>query len=422
MAGKVVNIRTDVEDSFYRYKMPLLMTKIEGRGNGIKTVITNMGDVARALSRPPLYPTKYFGCELGAQSTFNDDTERYIVNGAHDASRVRELLDGFIAKFVLCASCKNPETELVVHAKQGDVIRDCKACGTQSAVPPQHRLTTFILKNPPKTKKASGKAGKKATAGADSIPGQPGDENGDDDQDGGGDTDDELTRKIEAGAASVLSDEQARKLIAERENDDDWAVDTSKEAVAARVNALGGRMQGSLMLGDSGANGGGGLDDDDGAIGGPYDDFGDWVKEHRETATDAEIYLKADEMGIAKKHKTCLVLVQALFTADGIAQEIPKHAALLQKLVTSEKHQKSLLGGVERFVGVSHPELVKTLTPKILMALYQEDVLEEDLVKQWGTHVSKKYVDKDTSKSVRKAAQPFLTWLEEADDDDDDDE
>ena len=32
--------------------MPLLLTKIEGKGNGIKTVVPNMSDVAKALSRP----------------------------------------------------------------------------------------------------------------------------------------------------------------------------------------------------------------------------------------------------------------------------------------------------------------------------------------------------------------------------------
>ena len=74
---------------------------------------------------------------------------------------------------------------------------------------------------------------------------------------------------------------------------------------------------------------------------------------------------------------------------------------------TSEKHYKSLLGGLERFVGVLHPDLVP-LVPKILMVLYQQDLLDEEIVKQWGTHVSKKYVDKETSKKVRKASEPFL--------------
>ena len=111
-------------------------------------------------------------------------------------------------------------------------------------------------------------------------------------------------------------------------------------------------------------------------------------------------------------------------------------------MVTSEKHQKSLLGGIERLVGLQHPDLIPSV-PKILMAFYQVDVLEEDVVKQWGTHVSKKYVDRDVSKKVRKASEPFLKvrfllcsrqicrlcdthmyvqWLDEAEDSDEDDD
>lgn len=50
---KMINIRRDVQDSFYRYKMPKLQAKVEGKGNGIKTLIVNMVDVAKALHRPP---------------------------------------------------------------------------------------------------------------------------------------------------------------------------------------------------------------------------------------------------------------------------------------------------------------------------------------------------------------------------------
>lgn len=78
------------------------------------------------------------------------------------------------------------------------------------------------------------------------------------------------------------------------------------------------------------------------------------------------------------------------------------------QIVSSEKHQKALLGGVERLCGVAYPDLIAAV-PKILMAYYQEDVLEEEVATAWGTHVSKKYTDKDTSKKVRKAAAPFLT-------------
>lgn len=66
-----VNVNRNVTDIFYRYKMPRIQAKVEGKGNGIKTVIVNMAEVARAIGRPATYPTKYFGCELGAQTQFD---------------------------------------------------------------------------------------------------------------------------------------------------------------------------------------------------------------------------------------------------------------------------------------------------------------------------------------------------------------
>lgn len=66
-----VNVNRNVTDIFYRYKMPRIAAKVEGKGNGIKTVIVNMAEVAKAIGRPATYPTKYFGCELGAQTQFD---------------------------------------------------------------------------------------------------------------------------------------------------------------------------------------------------------------------------------------------------------------------------------------------------------------------------------------------------------------
>ena len=150
--SNMINIRRDVRDPFYRYKMPRLVSKIEGRGNGIKSVIDNADEIGRALNRLPSYITKYFAFELGTLCIINDRDSRYIVNGAHDAEKLQGILDGFINKFVLCQACENPETDLVVE-KDGNVLRACKACGHRGPVDMAHRLVPFIEKNPPHTRR-----------------------------------------------------------------------------------------------------------------------------------------------------------------------------------------------------------------------------------------------------------------------------
>lgn len=84
-------------------------------------------------------------------------------------------------------------------------------------------------------------------------------------------------------------------------------------------------------------------------------------------------------------------------------------------MITSERHQKALLGGTENFVGAQRPKLIAAV-PKILLAYYQEDLVTEDVLKTWNK-ASKKYVDIGTSKKVRQAAKPFLEWLENAESD-----
>jgi translation initiation factor 5 len=129
--------------------MPVLTTKVEGRGNGIKTVITNMVEIARALHIHPAYPTKFFGIELGAQSKFNVGTERAIVNGCHQAPDLSKILDRFIQQFILCPNCKLPELKMVI--KSSSIKIECAACGAASQIKSAHRLVGYMTKNPPKS-------------------------------------------------------------------------------------------------------------------------------------------------------------------------------------------------------------------------------------------------------------------------------
>ncbi|MCJ1464265.1 hypothetical protein MMC07_002878 [Pseudocyphellaria aurata] len=416
-----LNIRRDVSDPFYRYKMERLQSKIEGKGNGIKTVIVNLSSVAQSLSRPASYVIKYFGFELGAQTNTNPADDRWIINGAHEASKLQDYLDGFISKFVLCKKCKNPETDVVI--KDGHIVLDCKACGQRSDVDLRLKLSSFILKNQPKKGKKD-KSEKKARRAKAK-------ENGDAEQNGNGHAasgesnsdnadNDEGDLAIEAGS----DDELTRRINAEAKEldpeikDDVWAVDVSEEAVKARAKELPDDLKQKLVFED-------GDEDGEGETNGnsAYDQLGSWVISTAESKAggvsdldDVEVYVKAKDLGIETKHKTLTVLAQTIFD-DSIVTQIPKRAGMLKKMITSERHEKAFLGGTERFVGNEHPKLVPEV-PKILLAFYQEDLISEAVLKNWGSKASKKYVDLPTSKKVRKSAEPFLEWLANAESDD----
>mmetsp|Transcript_18442 Transcript_18442/g.63497 ORF Transcript_18442/g.63497 Transcript_18442/m.63497 type:complete len:299 (+) Transcript_18442:188-1084(+) len=158
---------TAIEDAEYRYKMPRIISKVEGRGNGIKTVIPNMLALALSLHRTPGEVTKFFGCELGAQTTWTEDTERAVVNGAHTEQALQDKLKVYIDKFVLCPSCKLPETSYKI--KHEIINHQCVACGAREGVDMTHKLTTYILKcnkvekdaKKKLTKDKDGKEGKK---------------------------------------------------------------------------------------------------------------------------------------------------------------------------------------------------------------------------------------------------------------------
>lgn len=388
-----------------------------------RTVVANLPSVAASLARPPSYVIKYFGFELGAQTNTNPKDDRWIINGAHDAGKLQDSLDGFISRFVLCRSCKNPETD--INIKDGRIILDCKACGQRTNVDLRHKLSGFILKNEPKggkkTKKE--KMTRRDRAKAESQEngsmngGSPHDSNSDKGDADDGDyevaagSDDEFTKQIQADAKGINTNGEAKE--------EQWAIDTSAEAIAARAKELPSDLKRSLAFDE----------DEEGEDNGTsvYDQLGTWVIDETKAkgsvsaVDDVEIYKKAKELGIESKHKTLTVLAQTIFD-ENIVKQIPARASMLKTMIgESEKHMKAFLGGTERFVGNDHPELIPQV-PAILMSYYQHDLLSEEVAKAWGAKASKKYVDISTSRKVRQASEKFLQWLDEAESDDGSDE
>lgn len=287
---------------------------------------------------------KYFGFELGAQANSKPTDDRWIINGAHDAPKLQDYLDGFITKFVLCKKCKNPETDVVI--KDQSIILDCKACGERSDVDPRLKLSSFILKNQPKkgkkdksTKKSRRERNKEKGDKADKAEngengeanGSPGDSNGSDMGDENGDvgidahSDDELTRRIKAEAEQIEHNDDI--------DDEEWAVDVSEAAVRARAQELPDDLKRTLVFNDADGD-----DDGENAVSSSYDQFGSWIIEEAKKSdkgaagvSDVDIYMKAKEFGIESKHKTLSVLAQTLFD-DNIVKQIPARAGLLKKV------------------------------------------------------------------------------------------
>lgn len=389
-----VNVNRSVTDAFYRYKMPKLIAKVEGKGNGIKTVIVNMVEVAKAIGRPPSYPTKYFGCELGAQTKLDHKNDRYIVNGSHDVTKLQDLLDGFIRKFVLCPECDNPETDLIISAKKGTIQQGCKACGFHGLLTFNHKLNTFILKNPPNLNPAvqgssltEGKRPKRISKKQES--------NGD------------MTKSDEENELNVLAPE---KVADEVDDDDGWSADVSEEAVRARALDLSVGVKGLTISED--------LEKTEKER---MDIFYTCVKTALEQNNlDAkEILSEAERLEV--KTKAPLILAELLFD-EKIHVQLKKHRILLLRFTHEDsKAQRYLLNGVEQVIAL-HKDTLLTKVPAILKLFYDADILEEKVLFEWAEKTSKKYVTKEFSAEIRTRAEPFIRWLREAEEEESDSE
>lgn len=389
-----VNVNRNVSDVFYRYKMPRIVAKVEGKGNGIKTVIVNMAEVAKALGRPPTYPTKYFGCELGAQTQFDFKNERFIVNGSHDAGKLQDLLDGFIRKFVLCPECENPETDLMVSTKKNTVSQGCKACGYHGILVSNHKLMTYILKNPPNLNPAS--QGSSLTEGKRSKRSKK--TNGD-------------AQDSETPDESIIDNSNTDPSVDngdEADGDDKgWTVDVSEEAVRARMQDL---TEGAKSMTIS--------DDLEKTEKERMDIFYVQVKRKLEAGllekTDDQKELLAEAERLEIKTKAPLVLMELLFDQNALHQAKKYRLLLLRFTLNDKKAQRYLLGGLEQVLAL-HKDQLMPRVPALLKLLYDLDVLQEACILDWADKVSKKYVSKEISQEIHDKAAPFIKWLKEAD-------
>lgn len=432
------------DDAFYRYKMPKMITKIEGRGNGIKTNVVNMVDIAKALARPASYTTKYFGCELGAQSKFDERTGTSHVNGAHDTPKLAGLLENFIKKYVQCYGCGNPETEIVITKTQMITLK-CAACGFVSDVDMRDKLTTFILKNPPEQKKTS--KDKKAMRRAEKERLKEG-EAADEEQKklkkeavkkkGSSVSSKDVTSKVastkkttsvsdeDRSPTGSQADENETEPADESDDDVQWQTDTSVEAAQQRIKEqLSAVTAGMVMLSmdeeKAKSTKKSPKHEEKSELKGAQNGTKSGNNQER-LVDEIKEYLKKGPSAVKLKNflgslsGTSQEIIDALFEAlfmgigKGLAKEVAKKKTYLAAVTQEDRSQSILLHAIESFCGKSNPEAVKEVG-LVLKALYDNDLLEEEFILEW---YKQGLAGGNKNSKIWKNVKPFIEWLQSA--------
>mmetsp|Transcript_23277 Transcript_23277/g.59488 ORF Transcript_23277/g.59488 Transcript_23277/m.59488 type:complete len:461 (-) Transcript_23277:425-1807(-) len=443
----------NADDAFYRYKMPKLVAKIEGRGNGIKTNVVNNVDIAKALERAPEYVLKYFGCELGAQTNYDKATGVSIVNGAHDSKKLSEILEGFIKKFVQCYSCGNPETTIKI--KKDFLHLKCKACGFVSDVDPRHKLNTFILKNPPenkmskeekKLKKAEEERLRDAEKAA-SREKKEKKEKKDKDKDKDEKKKDKKKKDEDKAEGEAKEEEEEEESEDESEDDDGvvWMTDTSAEAAKRRAEEqLTAATAAMVTQGNIEAEAekerkraereaqkkaeeeARAKAEAEAAAKAAAEAAAADVDRVRGLLQDADVAALVEAVkglavsgGVAGKMRVVYeALLGHLEPGAKLADAVKAGAPMLRAYAKDKPSQLAQLIALEHFLTATAPARAKE-APLALKALYDADLADDDVIAAWAAKPDAAKIlglEAGASAAVRRAAQPFVDWLEEDDD------
>ena len=112
-----------IDDPHYRYKRPALGIKFEGRGNGKKTLIINLADVAKALHRNPAELSKFLASQGGCGGGYDNGSGVLTLQGHKEEAELEKLMREYTQSFVLCGNCDRPETSKSITHVSSSVMR-----------------------------------------------------------------------------------------------------------------------------------------------------------------------------------------------------------------------------------------------------------------------------------------------------------
>ncbi len=106
--------------------------------DGAFTRLTNLKEIADALSREQEHLHREIQSELGTAGQLGEGRSRY--NGSFSESDFQAAIDSYLTEFVRCSECGLPDTRLVTE--NGTMMLRCEACGAFRPVTKQSTTTS----------------------------------------------------------------------------------------------------------------------------------------------------------------------------------------------------------------------------------------------------------------------------------------
>lgn len=317
---------------------------------------------------------------------------------------------------------------LVYKVKNGEIFSTCAACGAKEPLDLTHKLCVFILAQDKRRKKEK-KDKKNKEKKKDKK------DKGDDDDDDGKKKKKDKKEKKEKKDKKKKKDKKEEQEDEDDENDEeDNGSDNSEENAAAEpsdeeddeddeeVNAVSEKVE-DATLND--------VTDGMTAKETSVSVFSQYMQGEGKTAKPSQVvdYLKKLQESNTLMLKECAyIMVGSVFNENVIkSAQVKAYCNVLTALVNTDANKfmaRHLIGAIEDFFGSKYPTLIKGF-PLVLKQLYDEDVLEEDVILDWASQgvtyeFSPQSMTGEQIKQLRTSAEPFITWLKEADEGSDD--
>lgn len=267
-------------------------------------------------------------------------------------------LDTFIAKYVLCRFCENPET--IFKATASKITLTCKACGKTTEIIPIDRFENMVTKAAA-AKSAKAKT-KKAAAAAAAAAG----------------SDDSAAASAAAAPAAATGEKKVvKKKVVKKKV---VKKNLSEAAFQANLPVYAIESEICAALPSLGVNP-------------SAEKVGEALR---------KIY---DALG---EHRNCEHMVRAAYSTlfnGAVAEKIVALGDVLAQFTAARKNvQVAVLELLEE--SVKEREVEEKNVPGLLKKFFDGDVLEEENILAW-TEENKESV-------LTKAAEPFTTWLKTA--------